>query len=238
MNKLLIMVKGVIMTMSMIGFAHAENSWTGFYAGANAGFAFNNAELTSQQLGFTNPSETCNTSSNFSTFFPGVQAGYLYQFPNNFVSGIEANVTVNTNQTDTLNCRSNINPDVYDGFTFRNQMQGSIRGRIGNVWNWNNNTFLPYLTAGASFANVGLTYQNEGGDYYANNTIQAGWLLGAGIEWAFMQHWSLRAEYYYVNYGETINLKLPSIYDLRDPNGSARVDLTSSNIVVALNYWI
>ena len=138
----------------------------------------------------------------------------MYQFTNSFVSGIEANATFNTNQKHTLSCNSEFNPDVYDRFTFRNQLQTSIKGRVGRALNWNKNTFLPYLTAGASFANLGLTYKNEGGDYYSNTTTQAGWLIGAGIEWAFMQHWSLRAEYYYVDYGNAINLNIPSVYGL------------------------
>jgi outer membrane immunogenic protein len=204
----------------------------------DAGIAFNDIQLKSQQLGFTNPSDKCNTSSNFSTFSPGLQLGYMHQFPNYFVSGVEANVTFNTNQKNTLSCNSNINPDVYDRFIFRDQMQGSIKGRVGRAVNWNKNILLPYLTAGASFANLGLTYQNEGGDYYSTNTTQAGWLIGAGIEWAFRQHWSLRVEYYYVDYGNAINLKIPSVYGLIDPNGSARVKLNANNFFVALNYWI
>lgn len=82
-----------------------------------------------------------------------------------------------------------------------------------------------------------MTYKNEGGDYYSHNSIQVGWLIGAGIDWAFMQHWSLGAEYDYVDYGNT-NLKIPSVYGLRDPNGHARADLHSNNIFLSVNYWI
>lgn len=90
---------------------------------------------------------------------------------------------------------------------------------------------------GASFANAGLTYKNEGSDYYSQNTTQAGWLIGAGIEWSFRQNWSLRTEYSYVNYGNAIHLKIPSIYGLLDPNGNARVNLNANNLLVAINYW-
>ncbi len=239
MKKSSIMAKGVMIAMSMIGITHADNNnWTGFYVGADAGFVFNDAQLTSQQLGFTSPSETCDMSSNFSTFSPGIQLGYIYQFPNSFVSGIEANAAFNANQKHEFNCNSEFNPDVHDRLTFRNQMQTSVKGRVGRALDWNKSILLPYLTAGASFANVGLTYQNEGGDYYSTNTTQSGWLIGAGIEWAFIQHWSLRAEYYYVDYGNAINLKIPSVYGLEDPNGNGHIDLSSNNVVVALNYWI
>jgi outer membrane immunogenic protein len=234
-----VIIESMVIAMSMVGIAHAETkNWTGFYAGIDAGFAVNNAELESQQLGFTKPSEKCNIRSDFSTFFPGIQFGYLQQLPNDFVSGIEANVTVNTDQKDTLNCICPTNPHVGDRFTFRNQLQSSIKGRVGQAMIWNKIIFLPYLTAGASFTNVGLTYRNEAGDYYSRNTTQTGWLIGAGIEWAFKQNWSLRAEYYYVDYGNAITLKIPNVYGLNDTNGNAHVNLSSNNIILAINYWL
>ncbi len=75
-------------------------------------------QLTSHQLGFTNPNENCIINSELSTFAPGLQWGYMYQFLNDFVSGIEGNVTFNTNQTDTLNCNCSDNPGVFDRFLF------------------------------------------------------------------------------------------------------------------------
>lgn len=244
MNKLSIIVTSVVITMSLIEIAHANNhssllnDWTGFYAGADAGFVTNDIQLKSQQLGFTNPSETCNTSENFSTFSPGIQLGYLYQFSNSFVTGIEANVAVNTHQQNTLSCICTFNSEVSDSFLFKNNMQSSVKARLGRGITWNNYHFLPYFTVGLSAANIGLTYQNEGGDYYSTNTTQTDWLIGAGIEWALAEHWSLRAEYSYVNYGNTLNLKLPTIYGLDDPNGNAHINLSSNNVVVSINYWI
>jgi opacity protein-like surface antigen len=58
------------------------------------------------------------------------------------------------------------------------------------------------------------------------------------MEWAFKKNWSLRGEYSYVNYGNTIQLQIPSVYDLRDPNGNAHVDLSANNIIISVNYWI
>lgn len=174
----------------------------------------------------------------FSSLSPGMQLGYLYQFPNYLVTGVEANVAFNTNQQDTLSCTCPDNLFVADRFSLRNQLQSSIKARIGRAVNWNEKILLPYLTVGSSFANVGLTYRNEGGDDYSKNLTQAGWLLGAGIEWAFRQSWSLRAEYFYADYGNAIKLRIPSLYGLMDTNGAARVKLNSNNIVVAFNYWI
>lgn len=246
MNKLLIVAMSVMIAMSLVAIADADNDfihhpllndWTGMYAGVNGGVILTHAQLKSHQLGFTNTSATCNTHSNFSTPFTGLQLGYLYHIQNDLVSGIEANVSVNAHQKEVLGCHSDINPNIYDHFIFRNQMQSSIKGRVGRPISWNKNPFLPYLTLGASFANVELAYNNEGGDYYSKRRIQAGWLVGTGLEWSFKPRWSFRAEYDYVGYGH-LNLKIPSVYGLLDADGKGRVNLNSSNMVVALNYWL
>lgn len=238
MKKFSVIAKSVVIAMSMIGITYADNTWTGFYVGPNAGFAFNNAQLNAQHLAFSSATQSYSTSANFLSFFPGIQLGYMYQFANTLVVGGEANATFNTNQEEVLKCTCIFNPDVSDRFIFKNQMQMAIKGRVGRVYNWRENIFLPYFTGGASFANVGLRYNNEGGDYYSTSTMQAGWLVGAGIEWAFKQHWSVRAEYNYIGYGNNLYLNIPSVYGLIDPNGHARVDLSVSNVVVAINYWI
>jgi outer membrane immunogenic protein len=235
MNKFLMM--SLILSITKIVYAD-NNQWTGLYAGVNAGYVFNSVQLKSQQLGFTNPDGTCDTNSNYSTFFPGLQLGYLYPYQNYFVSGMEINVTPYAKQNDTLDCPCPHNMNVSDRFTFKNRVQSAVKGRIGRAVNWNANNLLPYLTVGASIASVGLAYQNEGGDYYSKNTTGVGWLIGAGIEWAFLSHWSLRAEYDYIDYGNSIQMKIPSVYELVDPNGQAKVKLNSNTLLISVNYWI
>lgn len=237
MNIVSISVGCIALTMSMVGITYAEN-WTGFYAGVNAGFIFNYVQLQSNQPGFTNPSGQCNHNSHFSALSPGMQLGYLHQFPNSFAAGIEADFSTNSIQSATLRCSCPYTPGVSDRFSFKNQMQRSIKGRAGRALNWNNSMILPYLTAGASFAKTGLTYSNEGNDYYSTSNTKAGWLIGAGIEWPFRKNWSLRAEYSYTGYGNAGKLNLPSVYGLLDSYGSARSDLNTNSLMVAINYWI
>lgn len=229
-----------IVVMSLAGIAYADNdfsslnNWTGLYAGINAGYVLNDVQLTSQQLGFTNPDETCDNNSDFSSFSPGIQLGYLHQFSNYWVGGIEFNTTFNANRKITLKCDCPSNSYVSDQFIFNNFMQGAIKGRLGRAIN---NNLLPYVTTGGSFALVGLSYDNEGGDHYSQNTTEAGWLVGAGIEWAYQKHWSLRIEYSYIDYGNVIKMKIPTVYDLMDPNGNAKAKLNSHNVTLAINYW-
>lgn len=239
MKKSLIAAKSLALALGMIGIAHADSSnWTGFYAGVDMGVAFSNIDLTSHQLGFTSPSETCNRSSDFSNFLSGIQFGYMHTLSHSFVAGIEVNPTFNTDQKHTLSCKSNLNPGVEDSFTFRNQLQTSLKGRVGRAFEWNNNRLLPYFALGPSFANLGLTYHNEGGNHYTNTGTQLGWLIGAGLEWAFAERWSLRAEYNYMDYGNAISVNIPTVYDLNDTNGKGQVSLKSNTLYLAVNYWI
>ncbi|MBX9705402.1 MAG: outer membrane beta-barrel protein, partial [Gammaproteobacteria bacterium] len=96
----------------------------------------------------------------------------------------------------------------------------------------------PYVTAGFSVANLGLTYQNEGGDYYSSNTSAPGWLVGTGMEWVYNKNWSVRAEYSYMYYRNAINMDIPRVYNLMDPNGGAHAKLSSNNVTLSVNYWI
>ena len=135
-------------------------------------------------------------------------------------------------------CRCSFNNRVYDEYTFKNRMQGSLRGRVGYAINEHNFILLPFLTTGVSVANLGLDYHNEAGDHYSKNSTQAGWLVGAGLEWAFAKDWSLRADYFYADYGNAVHLSLPTIYGLYDPNGKATAHLYANYISIALNYWM
>lgn len=250
MKKLSLTIKDVMLIISMLGLntVHAAPSshgtlpvqqWTGFYTGVHAAYVVNHIQLHAQQLGLTSPNAHCDRHEYADSFFPGIQLGYMGSLMANFVSSIEANINFNTQAKYKLACRCQFNPQVSDRFNFRNSMQSFIMGRLGRVISWYNNPLLPYFTLGASFVNVALSYHNEGGDHDARNVSQAGWLIGAGIEWAFKPHWSLRTDYYYTDDGHnTITLKLPSVYGLVDPHGHARASLSAQHISLALNYWL
>jgi outer membrane immunogenic protein len=55
----------------------------------------------------------------------------------------------------------------------------------GGGWVGNDDFTVTNLTTGASTA-------------VSNNNTNSGWLLGAGIEWAFAPNWSAKVEYNYL----------------------------------------
>jgi outer membrane immunogenic protein len=207
--------------------------WTGFYGGISVGGNFSSADLRSNHLGFVNPDGKCNINSSLSSFFPGVQFGYLHQFESKVVLGVEGDFTYNTQEQADITCPCPTNLKAKDRFTVKNSLQGSLRGRLGYALDGN---LLPFVSVGVSFADMGIKYHNEGGDYYNKTATQAGWLAGAGLEWGFSDDLSVRAEYYYKAYND-LNIRIPSVYALTDPNGSGNLNVNDNTVRVALNYW-
>lgn len=207
--------------------------WTGFYGGINLGGNFSSAELHSSHLGFVNPDGTCNVDSSISSFFPGVQIGYLHQYESNVVLGVEGDFTYNTQDRTNITCPCPTNFAATDRFSVKNKLQGSLRGRLGYALDHN---LLPFISVGVSFADMGIKYDNEGGDVYDKSATQVGWLAGAGLEWGFSDNLSVRAEYYYKAYNN-LNIAVPSVYGLIDPNGGAHLNLNDNTVRIAFNYW-
>lgn len=80
---------------------------------------------------------------------------------------------------------------------------GTVRGRAGFVADrvlFYGTGGLAYGNVKSSFHNLALNNENIGGSTSGTN---AGWVAGAGIEWAFAPQWSLKGEYLHVNLGST-----------------------------------
>jgi len=73
--------------------------------------------------------------------------------------------------------------------------QWLVYGKAGGGWVGNYNLTVTDLTTGVSVARGTVTNFTNCG----NNT--GGWLVGAGAEWAFAPHWSLKFEYDYLGLG-------------------------------------
>jgi outer membrane immunogenic protein len=207
--------------------------WTGFYGGISIGGNFSSVDLHSSHVGFINPDGTCNTKASLSSFFPGVQFGYLHQFASDVVLGVEGDFTYNTQNRTNITCPCPTFLRAQDHFRAENLLQGSLRGRLGYALD---HKLLPFVSAGVSFADMGITYSNEAGNSYNKSATQVGWLVGGGLEWGFSDDLSVRAEYYYKAY-DSLNIAVPSIYGLTDPNGAGHLNIHDNTVRIALNYW-
>jgi outer membrane immunogenic protein len=179
-------------------------TWTGFYVGVNAGGAFrgssNDGFNDALFFGGAAPFALGNTN-NSARFIGGIQGGYNWQINNNFVLGIEGDGQAlvgsnNTNKTFGF---------VGNGST--TSFLGTVRGRAGVALD----RLLVYGTAGVAFGGSSNSWPNTiigniGGVptfFTANNSnnTRIGYAVGAGVEYAFVNNWSVKVEYLFVDLG-------------------------------------
>lgn len=147
-------------------------TWTGFYAGVNAGYGFGN---------FTGPS-----AGNFADpkgFIGGGQIGYNHQI-DQFVFGLEtdisyADINAKASATGVAGSKARIN------------YLGTVRGRAGVAMD----RFMPYLTAGFAYGGTNVTIPGTG----RSSTAHYGWTAGGGVEYAFTNNLTARVEGLYVD---------------------------------------
>jgi outer membrane immunogenic protein len=76
-----------------------------------------------------------------------------------------------------------------------NDWLGTVRGRVGYAVD----RIMPYVTGGLAFGNIKATTPGFVG---VDNT-NAGWTVGAGLEVAIGGGWTAKAEYLFVDLGNT-----------------------------------
>jgi outer membrane immunogenic protein len=182
-------------------------SWTGFYIGGNIGGAWARHDETDSLFGLN-----FDNGNNDGVFIGGGQLGFNYQV-NNFVLGVEGDfdwaannnnngngifvpglgqtVRVSSNDTwiTTLAARFGV---AYDRVLFY--------GKAGGGWVGNNGFTVTNVTTGASITG-------------SNSNTASGWLLGAGLEWAFANNWSAKFEYDYLGLsGRTFTVPAGSVF--------------------------
>jgi len=222
-------------------------SWTGCYLGLNGGFGASGSDFTSRvdpgthlvdPADLTAAGATGIGSANDSGFIGGGQAGCNYQ-TGTFVAGIEGDYDYFSSKptfTDP-NGVLGTGDTVTITQSLRTDSLATIRPRIGIVSDRN----LIYATGGVAFARVSYA------QYYADTVNAAlgtatasktltGWTLGAGWEWAWTDHVSVKTEYLFAKF-PTLN----AVGAIADNAGgtnplSGSADLTIQTVRMGLNY--
>jgi outer membrane immunogenic protein len=165
-------------------------SWTGFYLGGNIGGAWAHRDVTDTLF-----RANFNNGNDNGVFIAGGQVGYNWQFGYGLL-GIEADFdgVANNNNTGTVfipalgpvqvtsNNRWITTVAARFGVTNGNWL---FYGKAGGGWVGNEDFTVTNLRTGSSFS-------------ISNDSSNSGWLLGAGVEWAFAQNWSAKVEYNYL----------------------------------------
>src|SRR5882757_1684973 len=171
--------------------------WSGFYIGGHTGYSrgASSAVLTDPFLAAS--------SGNFGGVIGGVQGGYNVRLPSGLLLGVEADLTFpNYLPTNSIVSRlTTARPDVLEQWDY----VGTARGRIGYA----NGHWLAYATGGLAFAGERFVNSPAIGDEEKHIHRRLGWAAGAGLEYGFAPHWSVRLEYLYSQF-ERANIRFPS----------------------------
>jgi outer membrane immunogenic protein len=161
-------------------------NWTGFYLGINGGFGTGNSNWSDGVVGTTGSFPT-------SGFLVGGTAGVNYQIAE-YVVGIEGDgdwTNLRGNSGSTCGAISAVvTPPV--SCQTQSRWLATVRGRVGYAFD----RILLYGTAGAAFGNI-QTGLNPPSTF--DSSVEAGWTVGAGVEVAFAQNWTAKAEYLFVD---------------------------------------
>ncbi len=186
-------------------------SWTGFYAGLNAGAAWADPEFTwtANPAGFggaagaADVNNVGNRNIDGVGFVGGGQIGYNYQF-NNFLISAEADIQYtgarsSYNSTVTF-ASAGTTGNVHESFS--SDWLATVRARLGYA----DGPWLFYGTGGLAVGRISFSdyvYYDASGTFNAASgaSTNVGWTAGGGFEWAFAPGWSLKAEYLYVDLG-------------------------------------
>ncbi|SRR5579871_5587444 len=179
-------------------------NWSGFYIGAMGGYG---SENTSDQFGIKGG-------------FAGGTVGYNWQF-GQFVAGIEADgawADINNSVTQVVGVVPVTASAKVDALA-------TVRGRFGVAFD----QVLLYGTGGLAIADTKLSASALGLTFSDSQTM-TGWTAGAGIEWMFLPHWSVKGEYLYRSFSSQ------TFFAAQVPPGVTTGTLNINSGQVGINY--
>jgi outer membrane immunogenic protein len=187
--------------------APAPYNWTGLYIGVNAGGSWGSQDnsLVNAATGVT----LLSNSDHLNGFIGGGQIGYNWQV-NQWVFGLEADFQGSGQNADGSFFSPGggfignlIIPSTSIAYTNKLDWFGTVRGRIGYAMGATGN-WLPYVTGGWAYGYgeiSGTTTVGGVATSFSGSQDYSGWTVGGGVEWAFADHWSAKAEYLYIDFG-------------------------------------
>ncbi len=178
-------------------------TWTGFYIGGNAGYAWSDNSTWSDNGGFDETPPRLTYNNDADGFTAGGQVGFNWQM-NRFVLGLEGSggwldLDDAHNPTGDFGPLDNLSRIDYNWYA-------TVTPRLGFAWN----RLLLYVKGGVDFVDV----KNEASDFINRTRIdpsdrsihddtEVSWTVGGGLEYCINPHWSVKVEYDFLNVDDT-----------------------------------
>lgn len=166
------------------------HDWDGLYLGVSLGGGWGESTQTYQRAG-DHGSATLSTAGGAAA----MTAGYNVMMGSNLLLGLEGDLGImNISQGATT---------VFDGHVWSSNvgaLWSTLRGRAGYVFD---NDLMAYATGGLAVANIDDTsIGNTPGESAIEDGMRVGLALGVGVEYAWDERWTLKAEYLHLNFAE------------------------------------
>jgi outer membrane immunogenic protein len=179
------------------------DTWTGFYVGANVGFASARAE--------SDIMATVDTSQTLTGIIGGGQVGYNMQ-RGPWVFGLEFDVQGSSQDATWSGI---VGGGGGGGGTAVSQQVSlpwfmTLRGRVGYAIG---PTWMIYVTGGGAWGEVKSVTTAVGPGVFSWDETRGGWVIGAGVEGRINRQWSWKAEYLHVDLGSrnTLLFGMPTV---------------------------
>jgi outer membrane immunogenic protein len=171
-------------------------NWSGFYVGASGGYGWGHSDQTDPGI----PAPTLppiligDGHYGVTGWLAGGTAGYNWQM-GQWVFGLEGDYSWSNISGSSQACGPAFALHAcgtsLDSF-------GTFRGRIGYAAGQTGNVLL-YVTGGLA---VGDVHAWDALTPASGSSFQAGWTVGAGVEFAFAPQWTAKVEYLYIDLGK------------------------------------
>ena len=196
--------------LMMFSSAVFANDWSGLYAGAEIGAQFSHTKFS---LPGDESDVLLQSRDNKTSFIGGGMVGYNWLDGPTLI-GIEADISNGGNaNVKACNAEDGCFTSEHDSFTTLNHLDTNWTGRIRARLGMTAGDSLYYVAAGYSYADTkmsltGLCYNEQDPDVptiyrFGRSKNLSGFNLGAGIEQALDEHFFVRAEYLYEDFGKT-----------------------------------
>ena len=176
-------------------------TWTGLYIGIHGGGAWFDKDwfypCSATNLLIASPCNLAQGGHSGGSWLAGGQVGFNYQV-GQWVWGIEAQFSKTRIERENVDIAF---PDQEVLHT-RTDSIGTVAVRLGYAWD----RTLLYVKGGGAWARdnywlTGVQVPFVGVTFATGNETRRGWMVGAGIEYAFAQNWSVKVEYNYMDFG-------------------------------------
>jgi outer membrane immunogenic protein len=222
-------------------------TWTSCYLGMHVGGAWMRNSVTDPVLlvqdnvnlgglGFTTGGPaTVGVNQNGAVV--GGQIGCDYQFPSNFVLGVEGAISGGTMKGSRVVALPDSPPDTAL-LTVKTDFVPTLTARAGYAFDH----WLFYAKGGVAWASskyslagtfnggagLGLPFDFEG------LSVRTGWTVGGGVEWAFADDWSARLEYDYYDFGS----HTATMNDAANGPGPLSFKTTMQTVKLGVNFHV